>query len=341
MECDMQIIRALLEHGYSVVKQIGKGGFGTVYTVISEKYQATFVAKLISRTSITTPEAEIDNLLLLTHPNIIRVYEYFSSGDFIFLILEYCSGGSVMDILTTKGRLAHNVIVEYAWSVLQALRECHAKRIAHLDLKPANVLIDGYGRAKLADFGLSKIVEGNKVRDFSGSREFQAPEQLDKLPFDPFAADIWSLGVTFYWMATAKSPFNNAWAPAHRLEMELQSFECPKYMDAKLAKLLRLMINPCPQSRPSVSEIMENSLFDKFRTKDQQSLRPNPLYGSGTWVRRSGVGVSMMANDRKGSASFSSEKRRPSMALKLGAGQVTKFHSKSNVFKLSKLVPDQ
>lgn len=336
-ERDMQIVRALCERGYSILNQIGKGGFGTVYTVISEKYQTTFVAKLISRTAITSGETEIDNLMLLTHPNIIKVYEYFTDGDFMFLILEYCCGGSVMDMLTTRGRLANNVIIEYAWNVLQALQECHLKRIAHLDLKPANILIDSYGRAKLADFGLSKIVEGTKLRDFSGSREFQAPEQLDKLPFDPFAADIWSLGVTFYWMATAKSPFNNAWAPAHRLEMELQSFECPKYMDPQLAKLLRLMINPCPKSRPTVSEILGNSIFDKFRVKETQPLRMNPLYGSGTYVRRSGV----FQVASKGASSFSLDKRRPSMALKLGAGQVTKFHSKSSVFKLSKLVPNE
>jgi serine/threonine protein kinase len=132
----------------------------------------------------------------------------FSDDKFLYAALEYCSMGCLMDRLQSGGPLRGAELYSVCHDVAMGLARCHSRNVAHCDIKPHNILIDRHGRAKLADFDLSQLVAaGEQSSRFLGSPLFKAPEVIDKIKFDPFAVDICSLGVTLFWIATAKSPF--------------------------------------------------------------------------------------------------------------------------------------
>ena len=156
--------RTLAEHGYDFKKELGRGGFATVVLVRSQRYDMDFAAKVIQHEGPLngTVEAEITSLRDLAHPNIICLSDWFTNGHHVYLILEYCPNGSLQDILNKNKNLTEPIARSYFRQIVSALSYCHEHGVAHLDIKPANILIDVYGRMKLADFGLSLVCAQNE-----------------------------------------------------------------------------------------------------------------------------------------------------------------------------------
>ncbi|OHT09791.1 hypothetical protein TRFO_21137 [Tritrichomonas foetus] len=153
-----QIRKTLESHGYAYVRQLNHGGYSSVHIIHSSRYQCEFAVKVSNRfkDGVEVIDQEVSNLIKMDHPNIIQMYEYFFDPDFLYVILEYCPGGSLADYIKTNGKLKDEVLFQVCFQILQALKYCHSQGIAHRDLKPANVLIDKNNRCKLADFGISK-----------------------------------------------------------------------------------------------------------------------------------------------------------------------------------------
>jgi serine/threonine protein kinase len=203
------LIQLLKELGYSYHKCIGKGGFAKVFLIHSEQYNEKFVCKenYSKDSSILYQDAELEVLQKIIHPNVIKIYQSFYCATNQCLILEYCKSGSFDIFIKEKGPLKPPLLFEWAKQILEALLYIHNQGFVHRNIKPANILIDKYGRPKVADFGISE--EAAIIRNqqkFSGSLPFMAPELIDHAHFDPKLTDIWALGVTFYFMATGKIP---------------------------------------------------------------------------------------------------------------------------------------
>ena len=132
------------------------------------------------------------------------MYEFFFDNTLssLYIFLEYCNWGSLQDLVDRKGPIKPPLLDLYYFQILNALSYCHEKNIAHRDIKPSNILLDSYGRIKLADFGLSrKLEKGEIIHSYGGSRQYMPPEVICRNQVDPFLANIWSLGITFYVMA--------------------------------------------------------------------------------------------------------------------------------------------
>ena len=99
-------------------------------------------------------------LQTLDHPNIIRYYETYESDKFMYLVMEYCPGGELFDVITKKaqseGGFNESEAAHIMECLLKAIAHCHASKIAHRDIKPENVMIGKEGEIKLIDFGLSR-----------------------------------------------------------------------------------------------------------------------------------------------------------------------------------------
>lgn len=197
---------ALQEAGYNYIKELGEGGFSNVYLVFSNKYDQLFAVKAAKGDTTFDLLNEMNTLMELDHPNIIRLYsrQVIDLKDCLFL--EYCQGGTLSDLLREESMIEPPRLYSFCFQIALAVEFMHSKSISHKDIKPANVLIDKYGRLKLTDFGMASISRSTDNYQ-CGTRNFMAPELWDQEPSkDRYAADVFALGVTFYFLASGKVP---------------------------------------------------------------------------------------------------------------------------------------
>lgn len=267
----LELIRQQLGlNGYDLIQPIGNGAFATCYTIRSRKYEQTFVAKILDisqKPGESLPrsfKAEITSLINIIHPNVINIFNYFVCPAGLILILEYCPGGTISDMIKNSGPIQPPTIYNYCKQLLSALQQCHSSHIAHHDIKPSNVLLDQYSRPKLADFGLARHCEGNRFTDnIMGSLPYLPPEEFNKAPYDEFKADIWSLGVTFFVMASGRLP----WQPSSKSEFVRQistgliDYTMIKFFNPNFNEMIRKMLDPNPNTRATLNELMRLKLF--------------------------------------------------------------------------------
>lgn len=258
------VILTLLSHQYEYKSPIGKGGYATVHLVRSLKYNQDFCVKLIPMCDISDSMTEIDTLMQLSSPLVIKMYEHFYDDDFFYIILEYCSGGSLLDYVREYGPLPKERLYQTCSALLLALQNCHDNKVAHRDIKPANVLIDSWGRPKLADFGLSKIYNDEALAsNFAGSRPYMAPEILSRTAYNPFTADIWALGITFYYFAYGKLPWESN--VFHEVELQIQMAlviqPIKTHYHTSFVNAIRMMCQLKPSQRPTIEWLLAQECF--------------------------------------------------------------------------------
>lgn len=258
-----RVSNTFTEHGYTLISKIGQGGFSVVFLVESMKYKQQFVIKVVNNKKSDETESEIKTLIKLDHPNIISIFEYFTDNEFIYIVLEYCPGGSMETYIKQNGKLPKFILYQVCAHLLSALQLCHSLRIAHRDIKPANILIDQYGRPKLADFGLSsEFIDGESTNHFGGSRLYMAPEILQKKAYDAFKADVWALGVSFYKMAVGNTPWplENIDEIEFAISMGMISFS-NVHLDYDFVKVIKAMIEVNVSKRATVAYLLEKKIF--------------------------------------------------------------------------------
>jgi len=231
-----------LRSSYELQATIGKGGFGSVRKAIHRGTGLLRAIKSVSTTNTLNCEdderdlaaewdrmlSEVEALMDLDHPNIVRLYEYYRTPERLYLVEEYCSGGTLEQRLEAEGgRFDAATAAVNLRQMLRGLLCCHAHGLAHRDLKPDNFC---YGSAhesaslKMIDFGLSigragsrELSDGTKAPlayvEAAGTLEYTAPETLPKRDADgkltrtaryDQAADVWSVGAILFLMLTGE-----------------------------------------------------------------------------------------------------------------------------------------
>ncbi|EAY04133.1 AGC family protein kinase [Trichomonas vaginalis G3] len=249
------IVTILKYHDYEIVKYLDHDSYRSCFLIKSLKYDMNFVCK-VSRTTDLPQEylasfyGEAEILSKLNHPNIVRIYDYFIEQDISFIILEYCSNGSLLDLVKTQKRITQEKINKYTLQIVDALSFMHSKGIAHCDIKLSNILIDQYDRAKLCDFGLSHYItnDSNKINDnkIRGTLNYMAPEVIIGKEFCPFKSDVWSFGVTFPFIS--RDPFT--------ILRDIKNGYIkifPRY--GPLARIADQCLNLDPLERPTMAQI--------------------------------------------------------------------------------------
>jgi serine/threonine-protein kinase len=210
---------------YRILKEIGRGGMGVVYRSVHKasgrlcaiKQLLTSIAK--DETARRRFEREIDVQAEVEHPHLVRVWDRARDEDeVLYFVTEYMAGGD-MERLATKvvgGPLAPPLATRLICQVLKGLHELHLRGMIHRDLKPANFLLthpatDPRCVAKISDYGLAKCFEdaGNSLFAYTnaghvaGSMLFMAPEQITNFRFVRPPSDVYSVGVSLYYLLTA------------------------------------------------------------------------------------------------------------------------------------------
>lgn len=261
----------LREHNLELIERIGYGGFSLIFKVKSTRIPKYYAAKVLNTASVrhsnhkATFKNERKALSHLSHPNIIKLIDHFESGKFLFLIIELCSSKTLEDVIK-EGSASLTDRVIYMKQLLHALVHIHSKGYVHRDIKPANVLFDDYGRLKLADFGLCvKWPEsGEKSTEFLGSPHFMAPEIFRREPFDPFKADIYALGITFYELCGGQTNWPTSLDILSAL-ISKEGFIVHHGTKPDVTRIVAAMTKMKASSRPSLFKIAQQPIFHSHR----------------------------------------------------------------------------
>ena len=206
-----------LYSNYELCNYIGKGGFGRVYKVrhkLSNQYRAMKIiqCKSSSEQHTLAINKEINILKNLDHPNIIKVYEFYSSEKYVYIINELCTGGELFDKIVDVKHFSESVACNIMRQLLSAIAYCHEKGVIHRDLKPENILIESseeknkdFFNIKVIDFGTCEILKKKKLTEQIGTSFYIAPEVL-KNGYNE-KCDLWSCGVILYILLCGSPPF--------------------------------------------------------------------------------------------------------------------------------------
>ena len=202
---------------YHILEQLGEGGMAVVYKALDTSLERQVALKVIlpyrqhSEKFLKRFEREARALARLSHPNILKIFDYGEYQGLPYLVMEYIPGGTLAQKLTGKPLpwlFSANLLARVA----RALETAHLQGVIHRDVKPSNILISSSREPLLSDFGIAKLVEGDEETvDLTGSGvgigtpQYMAPEQ--GLGHSDARSDVYALGVIFYEMVTGRKPY--------------------------------------------------------------------------------------------------------------------------------------
>lgn len=211
---------------YEILRQVGRGGFATVYLARDNTLKREVALKLLHPHYALEPEMaqrfleEAQTAANLSHPNIITVFEVGDLDGQLFLAMEYVEGGALQERLEKAGPLSLSETADTLIGIADALDYAHSRGLIHRDIKPANILLKTPRQNRpwpvLTDFGLVKALSHSTSLTRSGAIlgtvEYMAPEQIDsdrRQEVGP-ASDIYALGIVAYHMLTGQTPFSGS-----------------------------------------------------------------------------------------------------------------------------------
>lgn len=257
----------ILLRRYRVLERRGRGGFGTVCACWDTRLQRRVAIKRLPLAEWgTTAEealAEARTACMLSHPNIVTVYDFETDDTFAYLVMEYVDGLNLAELLARVegGRLTPEECAQVLCSVADALGFAHENRVLHLDIKPTNIMVDRKGTVKLADFGMSTLAS---AAGYGGARGgtvgYMPPEQVRGEMVDE-RTDVFALAAVVWQALTGANPFlaRSAEDSQKRIERgpgRLQR-DCPG-LDPAVEQALLAALAPSPALRTAdVTELSD------------------------------------------------------------------------------------
>ncbi len=207
---------------YEILEELGHGAMGTVYRAKDPAMDRVVAVKTIISLVLASEHGgdfrerfyrEARAAGALAHPGIVPVFDVGEHEGVPFLVMEFIQGKTLADAIRKGERMTLDRVCEMGQKIAEALGYAHKRGVVHRDIKPANILLTskeahGIERPKITDFGVAKLAAGHTTLtgQILGTPAFMPPEQFTGAPIDG-RADIFSLGVCLYWMATGEQPF--------------------------------------------------------------------------------------------------------------------------------------
>jgi eukaryotic-like serine/threonine-protein kinase len=221
----------VVDERYRLDQKIGSGGMADVWLAEDTELDRNVAIKILhdrfaqDKEFVQRFQREAQSAAGLQHPNVVGVFDRGVFDDTYFIAMEYVDGPSLKDLV--KGGMGTKDAIDFTRQILKAARFAHRKGIVHRDLKPQNVLIDGEGRARVADFGIARAGENSDITatgSVMGTAQYISPEQAQGKETTP-RSDIYSIGVILYEALTGRVPFEGESAVAVALK---QVSEAPR-----------------------------------------------------------------------------------------------------------------
>ncbi|KAL7749632.1 Protein kinase [Sorochytrium milnesiophthora] len=284
---------------YEIIDTLGSGSFGKVklaqHTLTGHRVAMKFInKKKVAQSGVdmlARVEREIQVLLFLRHPHIIKLYEVISTPSDIVMVMEY-AGGELFDLISERGRVSENDARRFFQQIISAIAYCHSHNIVHRDLKPENLLLsqpmfstagtvpassssssgkssaghnplssDGVN-VKVADFGLSNtLTDGDFLKTSCGSPNYAAPEVISGKLYAGPEVDVWSCGVILYVMLCGRLPFDDEYIPNLFRKINEGIFTIPSYLSTDAKQLLMAMLVVDPLKRITIADIQKHPWY--------------------------------------------------------------------------------
>eukprot|EP01094_Clydonella_sp_ATCC50884_P006446 TRINITY_DN1561_c0_g1_i2.p1 TRINITY_DN1561_c0_g1~~TRINITY_DN1561_c0_g1_i2.p1 ORF type:complete len:435 (-),score=124.92 TRINITY_DN1561_c0_g1_i2:191-1495(-) len=214
-------------------------------------------------------QREIVQMRLCSHPNVVKSHCSFVNGPYLWLVMDFHAGGSVLDIMKysrPEGLADEALIATILKDALQGIVYLHSTGQIHRDVKAGNLLVSRDGRVLIADFGVSALLMESgakrKSMSFVGTPCWMAPEVMEQVIGYDFKADIWSFGITAVELANGTAPLAS-YPPMKVLLMTLQN--PPPSLEGAYSKALKDLVEQClqkdPSKRPTAAKLLEHKFF--------------------------------------------------------------------------------
>ncbi|KAL7073753.1 hypothetical protein ACQ4LE_006917 [Meloidogyne hapla] len=258
---------------YELLQRVGTGSYGEVYKARDLKtglFTAVKIVKLEHGDNFASIQQEVLMLRDCVHPNIIAYNGSYLRRDRLWIVMEYCGGGSLQDIYQMTGPLTELQIAFVCRETLKGLKYLHQRGKVHRDVKGPNILLTHTGDIKLADFGIAAQITATlgKRLSFIGTPYWMAPEVADVESRGGYGSevDVWAVGITAIELAELKPPYFEL-PPIQVLHLMTKSnYKVPKLKDKKkwsptFAQFIKACLTKNPKKRPSPDKLLTTNPF--------------------------------------------------------------------------------
>ena len=280
---------------YIIGKKMGSGAYGTVYEATNIIFKSKVAMKMIIKNENMNSlliNNEIDILKKMSHPNIVRIYEFYETINCFYLINEFCDKGELYNYIN-RSTLNEQQLSIIFYQVFSGLCYLHENNVLHRDIKPENILIskiekdlnsnEEYFWIKIIDFGTAKIFEkGEKEKKIVGSAYYIAPEVLDQNYNEK--CDTWSVGVVLYMFLVGRAPFDGKNPEEIMYSIRNKNYDenNPKLLERspQVRDLINNLLNKNIEKRFSAKEALNHEWFKKYNGRklfgnfNQEEIEP-------------------------------------------------------------------
>lgn len=210
-----QYIGKMLDNRYEILEVIGVGGMAVVYKAMCHRLNRPVAIKILKDEYLDDADfrrrfhAESQAVAMMSHPNIVNVYDVSKSESRDYIVMELIDGITLKQYMERKGALSWRETLHFSMQIAKALEHAHSRNIIHRDIKPHNIMILKDGSVKVADFGIARVASAQNTltKEALGSVHYISPEQAKGSRVDN-RTDIYSLGVVMYQMLTGRTPYD-------------------------------------------------------------------------------------------------------------------------------------
>ncbi|XP_044143250.1 serine/threonine-protein kinase Nek3 [Bufo gargarizans] len=250
---------------YQVLRVIGEGSFGRALLVSHLNAADKYVMKEIRlpKSSAAIKESRKEAILLakMKHPNIVKFREAFEADDHLYIVMEYCDRGDLLEtIKLQRGKLfPEHTVLHWFVQICLAIQHVHEKRVLHRDIKSKNIFLTQRRTIKLGDFGSARVLSSPMAYacTYVGTPYYVPPEIWENLPYNN-KSDIWSLGCVLYEICTLKHPFQaGSWKNLIMKICHGTYSPLPSQYSYELRSLIKQIFRKDPRQRPSVNTILK------------------------------------------------------------------------------------
>ncbi|THU50594.1 hypothetical protein C4D60_Mb06t21890 [Musa balbisiana] len=272
--------REVLLGRYELDRLLGCGTFAKVYLARSVSDGAAVAIKVLDKPEVVgtgmarSVLTEVAAMRRLAHPNILKLHEVMATRSKIYLVMEHAPGGDLLACVARRGGLLpEHAARRYFQQLVSALHYCHARGVAHRDLKPQNLLLDRDGNLKISDFGLAALPEqlrDGRLQTACGTPAYTAPEVIRRKGYDGAKADAWSCGVILFVLLAGSLPFDDANLALMYRRIHKRDYAFPKWVSPPARRLLYRLLDPNPETRITIAVLMEHPWLKRSLSLDSQ-----------------------------------------------------------------------